>query len=173
MSGIGACPQDGSQFGAVIVWVFPQTILYLCPWTSCTQDTFWVEGSVGKLLSIALYWHSPMLQGVVASRYISLTTRSLRWSLQHWPYEASYIPDVWHILEIAPTSTDLHSLPCSPYIWFPPKQPYLAPIPTPFPPTSLPPSHWPVIYIVSLSEKHSTICPCTLLIIWLLWVCWL
>jgi hypothetical protein len=39
-SGIGSCPWDGSQFGAVISWPFPSSLLCVCPCTSCRQGTF-------------------------------------------------------------------------------------------------------------------------------------
>ena len=77
--GSSSCPWEGFQFGTVIGWPFPQTLLYLCPCTSCRQDTFWVEVSVNEFLSLSLYWefflaagcdhfrfHIPLLLGLSA-----------------------------------------------------------------------------------------------------------
>jgi hypothetical protein len=51
VSGVGSLPWDGSQVGAVTGWPFPQFLLHLYPCTSCRQETFWVEGFVGGLMS--------------------------------------------------------------------------------------------------------------------------
>ena len=53
--GIGSCPWGGSQFRAVIGWPFPETLISLCLCKSCRQDTFWVEGFVGELLSLSFH----------------------------------------------------------------------------------------------------------------------
>lgn len=53
----------------VIGWPFPQPLLHLYPYVSCRHDTFWVEGSVGELMSPSLYWKSYLATG---SSYVSL-----------------------------------------------------------------------------------------------------
>ena len=57
VSEINSCLWDGSPFGAVICWPFPQSLLYLFPWTSCRQDIFW-DDFVSKLLSLFFHLES-------------------------------------------------------------------------------------------------------------------
>ena len=38
-------------------------LLYLCPCTFCSQDTFWIEGFVGGLLSLSVQWESCLARG--------------------------------------------------------------------------------------------------------------
>ena len=77
VSGIGSCSWDGSQFRAIIVWPFPLFLFYLCPCTSFTEDTFWVECFVGGLVSLSLHWSLALLQEMAILRSISFTIRSL------------------------------------------------------------------------------------------------
>jgi len=53
VSGICSCSWDGSQFGAIIDWPFPWSLLYICSCRSCRQDRFWVEGFVGGLVFLS------------------------------------------------------------------------------------------------------------------------
>jgi hypothetical protein len=61
VSGIGSWPWDESQVGAVIGWPCTQFLLYLCPCTCCKQDTFWMEGFVGSLVTLSFHWESVAL----------------------------------------------------------------------------------------------------------------
>jgi hypothetical protein len=63
VSGIGACPWDGSQIEPGIGWPFPQFLLHLYCFTSCRQDKFWDQVSVGGLLSLFLHWESSLATG--------------------------------------------------------------------------------------------------------------
>jgi hypothetical protein len=57
-SWVGCFTWDSSQFGVVISWLFPQSMLHLCSWTYCKRDRFWVKSFVDGLVSPSLLWKS-------------------------------------------------------------------------------------------------------------------
>jgi hypothetical protein len=63
VSWVGSLPWDGSQVGAVIVWPFPKSLLWVYPCIPCRLAIFWVEGFVGGLRSSSLYWKSSQATG--------------------------------------------------------------------------------------------------------------
>ena len=156
MSGIGSCPWNGNQFGAFIGWPFTQILLYLCPWTSCIKEIFWVEGFVGQLLYFYFYWESyrkwpnqgpypPLLR--ISARVTPLD-----------PLGLLPIPGLWHVLEIAWANLTSLSLALPKYdshhlllIYFSTQFPHSIDLQYLF---------------VSPSEKDSAIFPCILFVIW-------
>ena len=163
MSGIGSCPW--SQFGSVIDYPVPSSLLYFCPCTSCRQDTFWVKGFVDGLLSLTLHWEGPL-----QNSYFLLLGGSPRVTpidplgpllsqVSGTSLRLPFYPGLLSLFPALPT----YDLPHSPF-------------PTPHSsPSLLPPSSLLLttsnIYFVSPSVKYSTILPWALLVIWILWVC--
>ena len=65
MSGIGACPCDGSQFGQGTVWLFPHSLLNLFTSISSRQARFWVEIFLAQLVSLTPHCGSCLAAGCV------------------------------------------------------------------------------------------------------------
>ena len=55
MSGLGAIAWDEYQVGLVIGWPFLECLLHFCPWSSFTQEQFWVKKFEGSLVAPSFY----------------------------------------------------------------------------------------------------------------------
>ena len=58
MSGIGACPWDGSQFGQGIIWPLPHSLLNLFTCIFSRQAQFCVDMFLVQLVSLTPHWGS-------------------------------------------------------------------------------------------------------------------
>ena len=54
---------DGSQFGSVIGWSFPQSMLFICHYTYSSQGTIWGKGFLSSLLSLSFQWELCLATG--------------------------------------------------------------------------------------------------------------
>ena len=63
MLGIGSCPWNGSQFGSVIGWSFPQSMLFICHYTYSSQGTIWGKSFLSSLLSLSFQWELCLATG--------------------------------------------------------------------------------------------------------------
>ena len=63
MSGMGACPWDGSQVGQGIVWPFPHSLLNLVTCISSRQAKFWVVMFLVQFVSLIPHWGSCLAVG--------------------------------------------------------------------------------------------------------------
>jgi len=104
-------PWDRSQFGPVIGWSLTPYLFHLCSCTSCRQDTYWVKGFVGRLLSLSLPWESCL---TIGGSHFRLHIPHCKESQLETPWGLPPVSGLWHILEMQPlTTADFHSLPTS------------------------------------------------------------
>ena len=171
MWGTGSCSWDGSRVGPVIVGhscslcsiFFPA---YFVGRTHFESKAFgWVAILISPVGVLPGYRKWPLQDPYPSLLEISARVAPIRPSgAAPYPRSLACSKD-WPLPFLIS-----FSLPCSPHVWSPPTSPL--PFPSPFPTSSLLPL-MSNIYFVSPSEKDSTILPWTLLVIWLLWVCWL
>ena len=136
-----------SQFGEFTVWSFPQSLLCLCPCTSCRQDTFWDEVFVGGLLTLSFTGSITCLLEVAISGSLSLTSRNLNYSHSLRPPRCSLHPRSLAGSEFDPLFLMISILsPLCFYVWSPYTLPCFPPYPLTLPVLSFPGLPIPILF---------------------------
>ena len=60
---MSAFPWDHSQFGQVLVWTLPHSLLHLFACISCRQDKFWLEIIFVQFVTLTLHWEPCLAAG--------------------------------------------------------------------------------------------------------------